>query len=71
MKLPFLKRIPKWKTFPSIDTLGYFHPLGNYIYLDQYNDEADFQKSLSQPGLDRNRFSVFVHEYQPLVSTKD
>lgn len=67
MKLPFLTKVPKWKTFPSVETLGYFHPLGNYIYLDQYKDDADFKKSLSQPGLDRNRFSVFVHEYQHYI----
>jgi hypothetical protein len=67
MKLPYLKNVPKWKIFPAVETLGYFSPLGNYICLNQYKDEADFEKALSQPGLDRNRFSVFVHEYQHYI----
>ncbi len=67
MKPKFRKKVAKWKVFPSVDTLGYFHPLGNYIYLDQYADDADFAKALSNPALDRNRFSVFVHEYQHYI----
>lgn len=60
----FLKNIKNWKTFPSIETLGYFHPLGNYIYLNEYKDDDDFAKSAKNPSLDRNRFSVFLHEHQ-------
>lgn len=60
----FLKNIKNWKTFPSVHTLGYFHPLGNYIYLDEYTDDEDFAKSAKNPSLDRNRFSVFLHEHQ-------
>lgn len=62
--MDFIKNIQNWKKFPSIETLGYFSPLGNYIYLNEYIDEKDFEKSLKNPLLDRNRFSVFIHEYQ-------
>ena len=63
----FLENIQNWKKFPSVETLGYFNPLGNFIHLNQYIDEKDFEKSLKNPLLDRNRFSVFVHEYQHYI----
>lgn len=38
--------------------------MGNYIYLSEYRDEDEFQKSLLNPTLDKDRFSVFIHEMQ-------
>lgn len=67
MKLPFLNNIPKWKIFPSVDTLGYFSPLGNFICLNEFEDENDFKKSIENPSLDKNRFSVYIHEYQHYI----
>ncbi len=52
------------KKFPSVDTLAYYHPLGNYIYLYEYADEADLLKVKEKPGSDRNRFSIYIHETQ-------
>ena len=63
----FLKNIQNWKKYPNVETLGYFNPLGNFIYLNEYVDDKDFEKSLKNPLLDRNRFSVFVHEYQHYI----
>lgn len=65
--MKFLKQIKSWKKFPSLDTLGYYSPLGNYIYLEQYTDENDFAKAHENPITDRNRYSVFVHEYQHYI----
>jgi hypothetical protein len=62
--MKFLENIQKWKKFPDTQTLGYYHPMGNYIYLAEYKDENEFQKSLLNPSLDKNRFSVFIHEMQ-------
>lgn len=62
--MKFLKNIPNWKKFPDTQTLGYYHPMGNYIYLAEYKDEDEFKTSLSNPSLDKNRFSVFIHETQ-------
>lgn len=67
MKLDFLNNIPKWKIFPSVNTLGYFNPIGNFIYLDEFEDDADFKKCSANPSLDKNRFSVYVHEYQHYI----
>ena len=67
MKLKILNNIPKWKIFPSVDTLGYFSPLGNYICLNEFEDEKDFEKTLQNPSLDKNRFSVYIHEYQHYI----
>lgn len=60
----FLRNIQNWKKFPNIETLGYFSPLGNYICLNEYTDEKDFEESLKNPIADRNRFSVYIHEHQ-------
>jgi hypothetical protein len=60
----FLTNIQKWKLFPSVDTLGYFHPLGNFICLNEFKDEKDFEKTLNNPSLDKDRYSVYIHEYQ-------
>lgn len=60
----FLKNISDWKKFPDTQTLGYYHSIGNYIYLSEYKNEEDFQKSIQNPSLDKNRFSVFIHEMQ-------
>jgi hypothetical protein len=62
--MKFLKNIPKWKKFPDTKTLGYYHPMGNYIYLAEYKDENDFKTALLNPSLDKNRFSVYIHEMQ-------
>ena len=62
--MKFLNNIPKWKKFPDTQTLGYFHPMGNYICLNEYKDEDEFNKSLINPSLDKNKFSVFIHEMQ-------
>lgn len=37
----FLKNISDWKKFPDTQTLGYYHPMGNYIYLSEYKNEGD------------------------------
>lgn len=62
--MKFLKNISKWKKFPDTQTLGYYHPMGNYIYLGEYKDENEFKTSLLNPSLDKNRFSVVIHEMQ-------
>lgn len=67
MKLKFLVNVPKWKIFPSISTLAYFNSLGNYIYLDEFEDENDFKKACDNPSLDKNRFSVYIHENQHYI----
>jgi hypothetical protein len=59
-----IKNLPDWKKFPAINSLGGFSPLGNYIQLNQYEDEKDFLKSVEKPNLDKNRFSVYIHELQ-------
>lgn len=60
----FLKNIPAWKKFPDTQTLGYYSPMGNYICLNEYKNETEFQTALQNPSLDKNRFSVFIHEMQ-------
>lgn len=60
----FLKNIPAWKKFPDTQTLGYYCPMGNYICLNEYKNEKDFETALQNPSLDKNRFSVFIHEMQ-------
>lgn len=60
----FLKNIPKWKKYPDTQTLGYYSPMGNYICLNEYKTEDEFQIALENPSLDKNRFSVFIHEMQ-------
>lgn len=62
--MKFLKNIPSWKKFPDTQTLGYYHPMGNYIYLAEYKNEEDFDQSLKNPSIDKNRYSVFIHEQQ-------
>lgn len=63
----FLENIKNWKIFPNVETLGYFNPLGNFIHLNQYSDKEDFEKSFKNPFLDRNRYSVYVHEFQHYI----
>ena len=58
--MKFLNNIPKWKKFPDTQTLGYYHPMGNYIYLAEYKDENDFKTSLLNPAVDKNKFSVYI-----------
>ncbi len=65
--MKFDQEIDKWKKFPEADELGYYHALGNYIYLNEYKNAEDFKKSASNPSLDRNRFSVFIHENQHYI----
>jgi hypothetical protein len=60
----FLKNIPAWKKFPDTQTLGYYSPMGNYICLNEYKNETEFQTALQNPSLDKNKFSVFIHEMQ-------
>ena len=60
----FLKNIPAWKKFPDTQTLGYYSPMGNYICLNEYKNETEFQTALQNPTLDKNRFSVYIHEMQ-------
>lgn len=60
----FLKNIPAWKKFPDTQTLGYYSPMGNYICLNEYKNEAEFTTAQQNPSLDKNRYSVFLHEMQ-------
>ena len=62
--MKILKKIKRWKTFPNLSTLGYYHILGNYIYLDEYKDQDEFDKSSKSPKLDYKRFSTFLYENQ-------
>ncbi|MEB3799809.1 hypothetical protein INQ45_01530 [Flavobacterium columnare] len=65
--MKFKKRIKSWKKFPNVDTLGFYHCLGNYIQLNEFEDENEFKKSSSNPSLDKNRFSVYLHENQHYI----
>ncbi|WP_445721625.1 hypothetical protein [Flavobacterium sp.] len=65
--MKFKKRIKAWKKFPNVDTLGFYHCLGNYIQLNEYEDEAEFKKAASNPSLDKKRFSVYLHENQHYI----
>lgn len=60
----FKKNIAPWKKFPSVETLGYYHSMGNYISLNNIEDEAEFIKLSKNPTLDRTKFSVYIHEMQ-------
>lgn len=59
-----IKNMDEWKKSPAISSLGGFSPLGNFIQLNQYEDEKDFLKSVENPSLDKTRFSVYIHELQ-------
>jgi len=64
------KKVTKWKIFPNINDkapAGYYNALGNFICLNEYEDEDDFLKSKSNPTLDKKRFSIFIHEYQHYI----
>ena len=65
--MEFKKRIKSWKKFPNINTLGFYHCLGNYIQLNEYKDEEDFKKAVSNPSQDKKRFSVYLHENQHYI----
>lgn len=62
--MKFLENIPSWKKFPDAKTMGYFLPMGNFISLSEYRNEEDFEKSHKHPNLDKDRYSVFIHEQQ-------
>jgi hypothetical protein len=67
LKMKFQEKIKNWKKFPNVDTLGCYHCLGNYIQLNEFEDETEFRKTLANPSLDKNRFSIYLHEQQHYI----
>ncbi|WP_299485391.1 hypothetical protein [uncultured Allomuricauda sp.] len=65
--MKFQEEIKSWKKFPNVDTLGYYHCLGNYIQLNEFEDEAEFKKAVTNPSTEKNRFSTYVHENQHYI----
>lgn len=63
----FQENIKNWKKFPNVNTLGYYHAIGNYIQLNEYEDENDFKKANDNPSLDKNRYSTYIHEKQHYI----
>lgn len=52
-----------WKIYPSIKTLAYFHPIGNYIQLNDIR-ELELQEIFKNKLSNYEKYSVLVHEYQ-------
>jgi hypothetical protein len=65
--MKFQEKIKSWKKFPNVDTLGYYHCLGNYIQLNEFEDETEFKKAVANPSADKNRISTYLHEYQHYI----
>lgn len=65
--MKFNKNIKSWKKYPNVNTLGFYHCLGNYVQLNEYEDEDEFKKAVSNPSLDKKRFSVYLHENQHYI----
>ncbi|GGG36289.1 hypothetical protein GCM10011344_41460 [Dokdonia pacifica] len=52
-----------WKIFPSVDTLAYYHPLGNFITFNKLSEEQ-FDEVYKSPDKFSGHQSIIVHEVQ-------
>ena len=62
-KINFLNSIQKWKKSPDTQPLGAYCAMGDFIQLNEFND-VDFRRAQKKPSIDKNRYSVYVHERQ-------
>lgn len=57
------KKRESWKHFPSVSTLAYYSPMGNYIKLNKVT-ESILRKIRNEPESYLEQRAVLVHEYQ-------
>lgn len=52
-----------WKIFPSVETVAFYHPLGNFIYLNKMT-EKQFVEVIKNPDKYPEHYGTIIHEMQ-------